>query len=208
MLGVAGAMLPGGVDSVASGYPEPSIYPVSWEFNFQYRAPRRIVVQGQDGTSRAYYYMIYTVTNDTDEERLFLPEIEMVTADGRIIQANRGIRNFMAVFNAIKRQATSLNLTLPQDMFGVLRVGQDQARSSVAIWEEPMAEMGTFHIFIGGLSGETATVAGADGEPLKGEDGEPIQLRKTRQITLKVRGDDIRPGQDVVDEISNGWVMR
>lgn len=196
----------GGTKAVA--YPEPSIYPVAWEFDFDYRTPRRIVVEGRDGRPQAYYYMVYTVTNDSDEERLFLPVIEMVTDDGRIIEANRDLPNLMSVFNTIKKQVKSLNLAAPQDMFGTLRLGEDQAKSSVAIWREPAAEMGTFHIYVGGLSGETVPLAGIDGKPLQNADGRPIVLRKTRQITLKVRGDEVRPGQDVVDELANDWVMR
>jgi hypothetical protein len=196
----------GGAKAVA--YPEPSIYPVAWEIDFDYRTPRRMVIDGPDGRPQAYYYMVYTVTNDTDEERLFLPVIEMVTDDGRIIEANRGLPNLMTAFNTINQQVKSLNLTAPQDMFGTLRIGEDQAKSSVAIWREPAAEMGTFHIFVGGLSGETTPLVGTDGRPLQTEEGQPIVLRKTRQITLKVRGDEVRPGQDVVAEIASGWVMR
>lgn len=194
--------------STASAYPEPSIYPVAWEFDFDYRTPQRMVIDGRDGQPQAYYYMVYTVTNDTDEERLFLPVIEMLAADGRIIEANRGVPNFMTVFNRINEQVRSLNLTPPQDMFGTLRVGEDQAKSSVAIWQEPKAEMGTFHIFIGGLSGETATLEGSHGQPLKDEDGRPIVLRKTRQLTFKVRGDEVAPERDTVVEVDDDWVMR
>lgn len=207
-LAFLGVGLPGLSGSSAAGYPEPSVYPIAWEFDFDYRTPRRIEVEGPDGRSQAYYYMVYTVTNDTDQERLFLPVIEMVTSDGRIIEANRGLPNLMTVFNTIDERVRSLDLTAPQDMFGTLRVGEDQAKSSVAIWREPAAEMGTFHIYVGGLSGETVPLTGADGRVIQDENGQPINLRKTRQITLKVRGDEVRPGQDVIDEIANGWVMR
>ena len=63
-----------------------------------------------------------------------------------------------------------------------------------------MARMGHFSIFVSGLSGETATV--------KDKDGKDQILRKTLQLNYLIRGDDIYPGEDEVNENPSEWVMR
>lgn len=205
---LACAQDPGGVSSRSQdGYPRPSIAPVAWQIDFDWRTPRRIVVQlpGQSAP-KAYWYMIYTVTNNNDSELFFIPAIEMLMQDGRVIPANRNIP--LAVFDAIQKRARGIDLVMPQDMVGDLLRGEDALRSSVAIWEEPSPEMGTFDIFVGGLSGEVAILKDSSGEPLKDAEGDLIRVRKTRQLRFKVRGDDRDKFDDVVNLVLDTWVMR
>jgi len=190
----------------AEAFPTPSIAPVAWEIDLEYRLPRRIVVEAPGQSPKAYWYMVYTVTNNTDEELFFVPAIEMMTKDSQLVRANRNIP--AAAFNAIQQRTRSLSLVRPQRMADTLRVGQDEARSSVAIWEEPSQEMGTFEIYFGGLSGEVVTLKAPDGSDLKDEDGNPIRVRKTRQLRFKVRGDEYLPEQDQVVKVKDTWVMR
>lgn len=190
----------------AEAFPTPSIAPVAWEIDLEYRLPRRIVVEAPGQSPRAYWYMVYTVTNNTDEELFFVPAIEMMTKDSKLIPANRNIPS--AAFDAIQQRTRSLNLVRPQRMADTLRVGQDEARSSVAIWEEPSPEMGTFEIYFGGLSGEVVTLKAPDGSELKDEDGKPIRVRKTRQLRFKVRGDEYMPEQDEVVKLKDTWIFR
>lgn len=211
-LALVGTVLALSVSGAASSaappsYPRPSVSPVAWEVDLEYRRPRRIVVEvpGQSAP-KAYWYMIYTVTNNSDEELFFLPDIEMLTQDGAVIPANRGIRT--AVFDAIGKRARSTELTLPQQMTSKLLIGEDDAKSSVAIWEEPSPELGTFDIFFGGLSGEVVILKGADGQTLTDADGKPIRVRKTRQLRFKIRGDDRDKFDDEVVLVQDTWVMR
>ena len=188
-------------------YPTPSIAPVAWEIDFTYRTPRRIVVQvpGED-SPRAFWYMVYRVINNNDQEIFLVPAIDLVTRDGVSIPANRNTP--LAAFQAVQNRARGTELTLPQEMAGKLLVGEDAQRSSVAIWEEPTREMGTFDIFIGGLSGEIQTLTDAQGEALKDSEGNPIRVRKTRHLRFKVRGDDQANFDDPVVLEHDGWVMR
>jgi hypothetical protein len=68
--------------------------------------------------------------------------------------------------------------------------------------------MGTFSIFLQGLSGETTHAKDDKGQPLLNKDGKPVILRKTLQLTYQVRGDEIRPNEDHVIEQGSEWVMR
>ena len=180
-------------------YPKPSPYPVSWELTFSHDKPQRIVVEiPGEKQPQAYWYLTYTVTNKTGQERTFLPSFVMLTEDGRLIRSDQNIPP--KVFEKIKERAGRRYLEPAHKVSGVLRQGDDQAKDGVAIWPEPSLEMGRFSIFVSGLSGETARVKGAD-------DKEAI-LFKTLQLNYLVRGDEVYPGEDQVNEKAKRWVMR
>lgn len=185
--------------TIRADYPKPSPYPKTWELSFDHSTPKRVVVQtAGSNIPRAFWYMTYTITNNTDKEQLFLPTFELLTEDGRIIRNDFKIPR--SVFETIKKREGDRFLQPAALVGGELRLGPDQAKDGVAIWPEPAAEMGHFSIFVSGLSGETATV--------KGPDGKDIILRKTLQLNYLVRGDDIYPGEDEVNENPSEWVMR
>ena len=181
----------------AGDYPEPSRYPKAWEFTFTHAPMKRIVVNTSAGP-KAYYYITYNVINNTKEERMFFPYFTLLTQDGRLIRSDKSIP--AGVFQAIKQREGKRLLEPEWQIQGTLRIGEDQARDGVAIWEAPAAELGKFSVFVGGLSGETATVPGADGKS--------VILRKTLQLNYLVRGDEIYPGEDEINEEASRWVMR
>ena len=190
------AFLPG---QSRADYPKPSPYPKTWQLDFDHSIPKRVVVQTADSNiPKAYWYMTYTVTNNTDKEQLFLPAFEMLTEDGRVIRNDFKIPG--SVFDAIKKREGDRFLEPAALVGGEIRLGPSQAKDGVAIWPEPMARMGRFSIFVSGLSGETATV--------KGPGDKDVILRKTLQLNFLIRGDDVYPGEDEVNENPSEWVMR
>lgn len=204
----------------AADYPEPSPYPISWEFSFEHDKPKRIVVTVPGKGPRAFWYMTYTVTNNTGQEREFLPSFEMLTKDGKVLRSEKGVPQYLRVFEEIKRQENSRFLQPYYKVAGPLRVGEDQARDGVAIWPEPMSEMGNFSIFVGGLSGESVTLKRVDGKltridprktslELKGVAPQDIvSLNKTLQLNFVIYGDEVYPGLDEVNVKAEQWVMR
>lgn len=179
-------------------YPKPSPYPKSWELDFEHSKPKRVVVQPGNATApQAYWYITYTITNDTDQEQLFLPAFELLTQDGRVFRNDKNIP--AVVFDTIKQREGARFLQPAALIGGELRIGPDQGKDGVAIWPEPSAEMGQFSIFVTGLSGETATVKMGEKD---------VILRKTLQLNYVVRGDEVYPGQDEVNENPMEWVMR
>jgi hypothetical protein len=180
-------------------YPKPSPYPKTWQLDFTHGKPKRIVVTPEgEKTPKAFWYMTYTVTNNTGKEQLFLPAFELVTQDGKI---NRNDINIpKGVFETIKKVEGSRFLQTAAAIGGELRIGAAEGKDGVAIWPEPSPEMGSFSIFCEGLSGETAT--------MKGPDEKPTILRKTLQLNYLIRGDDVYPGEDEVNENPEEWVMR
>jgi hypothetical protein len=191
----------------AQDYPKPSPYPIAWELKFEHDAPRRIVVEvpGKSGP-QAYWYMTYTITNETDKEQLFLPFFELLTRDGRVIRSDRNIPQ--KVFEQIKAVEGKRFLEPFTQIGGELRLGEDEAKDGVAIWAEPDSRMGSFNIFVQGLSGETTHAKDEKGQPVLNKDGKPIILRKTLQLNYQVRGDEVAPDQDKLIEQGSEWVMR
>jgi hypothetical protein len=205
VLGLLLTSLATAADEVGS-YPKPSPYPITWELKFKHSAPKRIVVDSGTGAPQAYWYVTYTVTNNTDQERTFLPVFEMLTENGDVIRSDRSLP--YRVFTDIKAREKSQFLEHFTQIGGEIRLGEDEAKDGVAIWKEPNPEMGSFSIFLTGLSGEAARLKDAEGKDVKDADGQPVILRKTLQMNYFVRGDEVYPGLDEVNTRPEQWVMR
>jgi hypothetical protein len=188
-------------------FPKPSPYPITWQLKFDNDIPKRVVVEvpGRNAPV-AYWYMTYTVTNNTDQERTFLPVFEMLTNDGKVTRSDNNIPKI--VFDAIKKREKKPLLEPWTKVGGELLLGEDQAKDGVAIWEEPMPRMGKFTIFVSGLSGEHVEMKDEAGKVMKDKDGNPLILRKTLKLDYHIRGDEVYPGEDDVDPLPVEWVMR
>ena len=200
----------------AKPYPTPLIYSNSWSLKFEHSLPKRIVVQlPGEKLPKAYWYITYTVTNKTDREQMWLPTFEFLTEEGKVIQAD-GKTIPGKVFDTIKEQEKNQFLEPATKVAGTLRVGDAEAKESAAIWEEPEAELGHFSIFVSGLSGEVRQFKKVDGNLVELKTGADFKeagnnlviLRKTLQLNFFINGDDVYPGQDVVNEKAEEWVMR
>ncbi|HYE20667.1 MAG TPA: hypothetical protein VEA69_19620 [Tepidisphaeraceae bacterium] len=140
--------------SPAAAYPKPAVNKTAWELDVQTSAPIRIAVKAPgDSAPKAYWYMLMTVTNNTGEEQQFLPEVELVDDKGNVFRSDKSIPQ--AVFDQIK-QVTGKKLLVPLGKAsGPIRQGPDEAVDTVAIWPEPLERMGSFTVFVSGLSGES-----------------------------------------------------
>lgn len=196
---VVGSLLTGVAGPAAfADYPKPSLYPVSWELTFKHSTPKRVVVDVPGQGPKAYWYMTYEVMNPSDREVTFLPIFEMLTESGTVVRSDNNIPG--KVLDAIRGREGNSNLLSQAQIGGTLRIGEDQAKDGMAIWEEIPGRPGHFSIFVQGLSGEAAKV--------KGPDGKDVTLRKTLQLNYLIRGDEVYPGEDEVNENPSQWVMR
>lgn len=193
--------------AAAKKYPEPSVYPIAWELKFKHGLPKRVAVKvpGKD-VPQPYWYMTYTVTNDTGKEQDFLPDFQMVANDGKIHPADKNIP--LAAFQAIRKREGNDLLQSAIQIAGPLHQGEDQAKDGVAIWEEPLARMSSFSIYVGNLSGEFVQMKDDKGAAIKDAEGKQIILRKTLELNFVVWGDEVRPDTDEVHDKPERWVMR
>jgi hypothetical protein len=188
-------------------YPKPSRYPISWELKFDHGMPQRIVVPiAGKADPQAYWYMTYTVTNNSNQEQTYLPIFEWLTSDGKIIRSDNQVP--AVVFSAIKAREKQELMEPWTKLGGELLIGPDQAKDGVAIWPEPRLRMEHFSIFVGGLSGEAVHLKDDTGNEIKDKDGKPTIMRKTLQLNYHIRGDEVFPGEDEVNENAENWVMR
>ncbi|MFQ6049108.1 MAG: hypothetical protein ACE5K7_07075 [Phycisphaerae bacterium] len=226
LIWVAGSALAG--PQTQTGPPRPSIVPKSWQLDLELDQPRRIYLRlpGQS-TPQLYWYLLYRVTNNTGRDRLFFPIVEVIypTPDGiGRVQADMGINP--AVFQAIKRRHAKTHPFLIEPVLAIGRLlqGQDNAKTSVAIWPAIDPRADRFSLFIAGLSGQTARVPNPNYDPSRPEveprrlpDGTVLPMRlNPRVFTLRkvLRIDYDLPGDPVTRatvrpvQRARQWIMR
>ena len=202
--------------SVVLAFPKPSVYPVSWQYKFDYNKPKRIAVRTPgDAAAQGYWYMTFTLTNkDIDDPSVrFLPIFELLTREGKIIRSDKEVPP--NVYEEISRREGH-KLEPLDKIRGKILMGEDQARDGVCVWPEPAPRMGTFSIFFSGLSGETIYLD-KEGKLVDTKDWTKISedekkafisLRKTLEVTYTIPGDEMYPGEDAVNFVKQEWLMR
>ena len=193
----------------AKPIPEPSVFPLPnvWYLGFKHGIPKRIVVAVPgEKVPVAYWYLTYTVTNNTGKEQDYYPHFEMVTQDGKIHASDQNIP--LAAFQAIKKSEGNDLLQSATLIAGTLHQGEDQARDGVAIWVESMPRMGEFNIYASGLNSEAMAATDDNGMPIKDDQGQPLKLWKTLQLNYVIWGDEVKPGLDDVRVKPEKWLMR
>ncbi len=185
--------------AMAADYPTPSLVPTTWDLTFEHGTPQRIVVNvPANRVPQAYWYTTYSITNHTDREHMFLPDFQLLSADGQVRRAD--LHTPKAVIEAIRLRESNRWIQPQITIGGQILLGEDESKHGVAVWPETDARMGMFSIFVAGLSGETATIKDADGKS--------VLLLKTLQLNFHIRGDEVFPGEDEVNVNPEQWIMR
>jgi hypothetical protein len=185
----------------AQAYAEPSIVPQSWDLTFTHSVPRPIAVRDTAGDLQWYWYITYKVVNNTSEDRLFVPEVEISTDEGDLIRSGQNVPT--AVFFAIKEKERNTLLESPNQVVGRLLQGNDHARESVIIWPAFKHNISQLTLFIAGLSGETSAIK----NPLTDE---PVTVRKSLMIEFSTPGDTVSytPDKQTILPVDQQWIMR
>ena len=164
----------------AHAFPQPTIVPTSWQLEMKYEHPRAIAVRlPGEATPRTYWFMTYTVTNNTGEDQNFVPEIALLSDAGDLIRANRNIPP--RVFATIHQELRNPLLKSPTQVVGRLLQGADNAVDGIALWPMPEHDVDSVTIFVQGLSGETYPVE----DP---QTGEIHLLRRTLMLEYQTPG--------------------
>lgn len=179
--------------------PEPGVVPTTWELTFKHHAPERLIMQAEgDKSPEPYWYVRYTVTNNTGEDLLFTPEFELITDTGQKVKGNKGVDD--GVFKKIKELHRGEFMESPLEILGRLLQGEDQAKDGVMMFKGVDKDARKFTIYVGGLSGETATVI----NPVTKE---PVVLRKTLVLEYDMPGEAIGIAPQPQFK-GKKWVMR
>ena len=196
--------------------PRPSETSDQWQLDVSFEDLHAIPVQlAGEPAAKTFWHMRYTVTNNTGQDRVFVPEFILYTDTGQVLRA--GHRTPGAVFQSIKALYNDPLLQDVSEMAGKLLQGQDNAKSGVAIWPDFDPNAGAFDVFVSGLSGETVEVTlpkplrvmetdamGKQTEVVK----DKIILSKTldRRYTVQGRMNSAAGGTARLD--GRTWVMR
>ncbi|MBN2377692.1 MAG: LamG domain-containing protein [Sedimentisphaerales bacterium] len=152
-----------GLDNfVHSAVPQPALVAPAgtWQLDLTLHGnPQKISIKlpGAEKT-KSFWYLLYSVTNNTAREVDFYPRFELFTNTFRLSYAGESVRR--PVFEAIRElYADTLPLLEPEYLVsGRILVGQDNTRDSVAIFEDFDYGATATTIFVSGLSNETVNV--------------------------------------------------
>ncbi|MGN6366778.1 MAG: hypothetical protein ACTHN5_00675 [Phycisphaerae bacterium] len=167
--------------SHAFAAPEPSIVPISWELNFRH-GPLQRLITSVDGKSQTFWYMRYTVINNSNQDVLFTPDFQLSTDTGQVQPAFKDVP--ASVINQIKSLYKNDQLLGPTEILGKLLQGEDNAKDGFIVFSNIDPNARDYQIFIAGLSGETAQVE----NPLTHQ---PAVLQKTLILDYVVPGQAI-----------------
>ncbi len=181
--------------------PRPSLVGRSWQIDFQHSAPHRlIVVRGSAAAQHVikYWFMTYTVVNNTHKDLFFNPQVEVMADNGKILAPVAAVAP--RLFKKIKAVSASPFLINPMLIAGRLLQGADNAKQSVVVFTNlpPMAR--GFRVFVSGLSGETAVQK----DPITGRN---IVLHKTLVLHYWIPGHAIHMTPKPM-LLGHKWVMK
>ena len=213
---VSAAMATALVAGAGQSAPKPSPIPIKWELDIRVEPIKAIEVRlpGSDNP-QLFWFIRYTLVNDTGQDILFVPDFVLYTDNGQILRAGQQVPT--AVFKAVKQLYNDPLMKDMTAMTGKLLQGEDNAKEGVAIWRDFDPKAGGFDIFIGGLSGESAEIKlpttikvvelAADGEEKTVETDTAI-ITKTLDLQYGVPGEAAARNHATPKLLDRRWVMR
>jgi hypothetical protein len=176
---------------------EPSRVPISWELTFKHGPLERIIVP-IDGKDQTYWFMRYTIVNNSGRDILFIPNFDILAGSGIDIPALKVVPN--VVFEKIKSMYNDSLLVSPVNIDGKLLQGDDNAKDGVAVFPNLDPDSRNFALFVMGLSGETSEVT----DPMTKK---PVILQKTLELDYNLPGQAVGiPPQSRL--MATKWVMK
>ncbi len=161
--------------------PEPNSIPQSWQLDIRHGPLERIMVT-VEGKEKAFWFMRYTVINNSGKDILFTPSFQLLAETGTVSEAFTDVPQ--TVFPKIKDLYPKTMLESPTNIYGKLLQGEDNAKDGVAIFPSIDPDARNFKLFITGFSGETATVEA----PFEKK---PVILQKTMELDFNIPGEEI-----------------
>ncbi len=203
LAGILALIVAGSVVAIDTEYvPYDQIQGEHWDLKFEFKTPRRIVMAQPDGTQKAFWVLVYTVTNTDQEAHDYQPVALMLSDSGRV--GKDGL--YPDVVEKVKSEYRLRELADTSKIRGQLKAGEDEARDGVFVFPEVDLKMDQFTIFISGLSGEhiLKTLRPAK----EGEEAKIVALYKTMQLVFKFPGDEENRSADKVYFESQKWIWR
>ncbi len=201
------------MSTITVGFPKPSPVPIDWELDFKFQDLQRITVDVPGEGRQTYWYVIYTVTNNTGRDVNFHPEMTLVTDTLQELHAM--VEVAPEVFSKIQQQykATYPWLEHPSKVIGKLLQGKDNARDSIAVWPDFDPKARSVTLYVGGLAGEMIAVPNPAFKAGKSDPAKvpPVfVLRKTLAVEYDLPADTANRASVTAKRTSQEleWIMR
>ena len=136
--------------------PKPSPASDAWQLDFDCEPLQTIEINTPGQEMQKFWFLRYTLTNRTKEDQVFVPEFVLYTDNGDVARAQRRVPPM--VYDKIKKAFNDPQLKDQTAMTGKILMGEDNAKRGVAVFRDFDGIAGEVHVFVGGLSGETAKV--------------------------------------------------
>lgn len=192
--------------------PQPAKVTDRWQLDFAFHDLQRISLRlPGDDHETTYWYLLYTVTNNTGQDVQYFPSFELVTDTLQTVAA--GVNVHPAAYEAIgKLYETQYPFYAPpHKVTGTLLQGEDNARTSVAVFQTFDDRADHFTIFVAGLSGEverTTNPAFNANEPESDDNPRGFVLRRTLAIRYAIPGEPTTRALAMPMRKTREWVMR
>jgi len=192
--------------------PKPALVPAPgvWQLDFELHGHPQLISVTLPGQTepRRFWYLLYTVTNNTHHDVEFYPQLDLLTDTLKLYHAGVKVRRL--VFEAIRRRYdAAIPLLEPEALVtGRVLIGSDNARDSVAIFEDFDPRAGAAAIFVSGLSNETVTVNHPIAIDNKTALPKKVLLRKSLRLHYQVAGHEYRLDERAMLYRQRDWIMR
>ncbi len=183
--------------------PEPDAIPRRWQVDVKMGGLRLAQFKQADGSTKAYFYLTYRVTNHTGEDILFAPGFELANGEGEVIRSGRGVS--IEAANTIQQNLQNSYLEDQISVLGMLLQGDENAKEGIVIWPANQMHLSEVTVYAAGFSGEVKVQPAKD--PKTGE-SVAFPLYKSMMIRYKLPGDLDSHGSEPFAPDETKWIMR
>lgn len=197
---------------IGQAAPQPDKASRTWELDCHFHDPERMVITlPGDSEPTTFWYLLYTVSNDTGQDVDFYPAFELVTDTFKVVRG--GDRIHPLVVDAIRARHKKQYpfFVDPLKATGRLLQGEDNARTSAAVFRNFDPTANRFTIYVAGLSGEVVRLRNPAFDPEVPEsetNSRFFTLRKSLGITYDLPGDPQTRKLATPTRVKMEWVMR
>lgn len=185
--------------ALTAAAPEPDPVPRRWQLEIAPGPLRMVSIEVPNAGPRMFFYMTYSVVNNSGEDLLFAPSFELANGEGEILRSGRDVPQLVteSILESVQNPFAEDQIA----MIGTLLQGRENGRDGVVIWPVTDANPERITIYAAGFSGETATVDSP-------RNSTRFVLRKTLRLDYETPGDLVHQRLDPIPLREKSWIMR
>jgi hypothetical protein len=173
------------------------VYPVDanrrWRMKFTYEKPEYLRVRDSSGEVQTYWYMLYAVTNPTEEEHHISLELKVITDDNHVYY-NSLFPAIEKLVEAKKKQKFLNVLEMKGEEFDG-KIGPNETKLGIALFGRIDDEMDEMNVHISGLV-----------DVISYEENSVWKDLKVKVITYSRKGDEFNRHLDLVEYVGSTWI--